>query len=106
MGFDGSDHIGLIRGGYDHKYVIFWCQKWSNLIVLDWSISGVKIARRVRTLRRRKWTRQEGNMGIKDLGGRWPLYLRKERPTANSIRGWSSRQRSHLGSEGTPKKTF
>jgi hypothetical protein len=41
-----------------------------------------------------------------DLGGRHPLYLRKERTTANGIRGWSSEQRSHLGSGGTLKKAL
>jgi hypothetical protein len=45
-------------------------------------------------------------MGIKDLGGRRPLYLRKERRTANGIRGWSSGQRPHLGSGETLYKTL
>jgi hypothetical protein len=43
---------------------------------------------------------------MKDLGGKRPLYLRKERTTANDIRGWSSGQRSHLGSGGTLKKNL
>jgi hypothetical protein len=33
--------------------------------------------RRVRMLRKRLQTCQEGRMGIKDLGGRQPQYLRK-----------------------------
>jgi hypothetical protein len=47
-----------------------------------------------------------GNKRINDLGGRWPLYLRKERTTMNGIGGWSSGQRSHLGSGETLKKTL
>jgi hypothetical protein len=56
------------------------------------------------TLRKRleKW--QEGREGIKDIGGRCSLYLRKGRTTADSIRGWSSGQRSPLGSGGTLMK--
>jgi hypothetical protein len=45
-------------------------------------------------------------MGIKDLGSRWPLYLRKKRTTTDGIGGWSSGQRSPLGSGGTLKKTL
>jgi hypothetical protein len=37
-----------------------------------------------RTLRKRLRTHQ-GGKGIKDLGGRRPIYLRKERTTADSI---------------------
>jgi hypothetical protein len=55
---------------------------------------------------KRKRLRQEGGKGIKDLGSRRPLYLRKERRTTNSIRGWSSRQRAHLGSGATLYKTL
>jgi hypothetical protein len=44
------------------------------------------------TLRKRKRTCQEGSKVIKDLGGRRPLYLRKERVTANDNRGRSSGQ--------------
>jgi hypothetical protein len=50
--------------------------------------------------------RQEGRMGIKDLGGRRLLHLRKERTNTNGIGEWSSGQRSPLGSEGTLKKTL
>jgi hypothetical protein len=52
---------------------------------------------------------------MKDLGGRLPLYFRKERTTAifqegednrEGLRGWSSGQRSQLGSGGTLKKNL
>jgi hypothetical protein len=45
--------------------------------------------RRERTLGKRKRLRQKGSKGIKDLGSRRPLYLRKERATANGNRGRS-----------------
>jgi hypothetical protein len=63
-------------------------------------------ARRVRTLRKRLRTHQEGRMGIKNLGGRRPLCLRKERTTAKFIGGWSSGQKSSLGSGGILKKSL
>jgi hypothetical protein len=59
-----------------------------------------------RTLGKRQRTRQEGNKGIKGLGGRQPLYLWKARTIVNGIRGWSSGQRSYLGSGGILKKTL
>jgi hypothetical protein len=44
-------------------------------------------------LGKRQQTCQEGNKGIKDLGSRWLLYVKKGRTTANSsIGGWSRRQ--------------
>jgi hypothetical protein len=46
----------------------------------------------------------QGSKRMKDLGGRRPLCLRKERTTTNHIRGWSLGQRSHLGSGGMLKK--
>jgi hypothetical protein len=54
--------------------------------------------------RKRLRTRQKGREGIKDLGGRRPLYLRKKRTTTDSIGGRSSGQRSHLGRGGTLMK--
>jgi hypothetical protein len=45
-----------------------------------------KETRKERTLGKRKRSRQEGGKGIKDVGGRQPLYLRNERTTANGIR--------------------
>jgi hypothetical protein len=47
-----------------------------------------------------------GKKRIKDLGSIWPLYLKKDRKTVNGIRGWSSGQRSHLGSGGTLKEAL
>jgi hypothetical protein len=44
-------------------------------------------------------------MGIKDLGGRQPMYLRKKRTTTDGIGGRSREQRSPLGSGETIKKT-
>jgi hypothetical protein len=61
---------------------------------------------RVQTLKERVRTRHEGRKGVKDLGSRRLLCLRKERATTNGIGGWSSGQRSHLGSRGTLKKTL
>jgi hypothetical protein len=49
---------------------------------------------------------QEHSKGIKDLGGRQPLYLKKQRATATANRGRSSGQRSYLGSRGTLRKTL
>jgi hypothetical protein len=43
---------------------------------------------------------QADSKGTKDLGGRQPLYLRKERGTSNGIGGWSSRQQSPLRRRG------
>jgi hypothetical protein len=54
-------------------------------------------------LRKRLWTHQKGRNGIKDLGSRWLLYLRKKRTTMDSIGGWSS---GLLESGGTLKKTL
>jgi hypothetical protein len=47
-----------------------------------------------------------GSKRIKDLGGRLPLCLRKERATTNGIGWWSSGQRSHVGSGETLNKTL
>jgi hypothetical protein len=43
---------------------------------------------------------------MKDLSGRWLLYLRMKGTTMDGIGGWSSEQRSPLGSRGTLKKTL
>jgi hypothetical protein len=70
-----------------------------------------------RTFGKRRWKGPECNNGIlkqqlrgskriKYLGGRVPLYLRKERATTNGIGGWSLAQRSHLGRGGTLTKTL
>jgi hypothetical protein len=48
-------------------------------------------------LGKRKRSSQEGGKGIKGLGSRRPLHLRKEKTTVKGIRGRSSGQRSHLG---------
>jgi hypothetical protein len=45
-----------------------------------------------------------GRMRISDQCGGQSPYLMKEKTTTNSIRGYSSGQRSHLGSEGTLNK--
>jgi hypothetical protein len=63
-------------------------------------------APRGRKSRKKHWKGRECKIGIKDLGSRRPLCLRKERRRTNSIGGWSSEQRSHLGSGGTLKKTL
>jgi hypothetical protein len=42
---------------------------------------------RVLTLRDRVQTQHEGRKGVKYLGGRWLLCLRKERTTMNAIGG-------------------
>jgi hypothetical protein len=48
-----------------------------NNVTNNWTKDKVERGtRRVRTLRKRLRTRQEGRMGIKDLGGRRPLCLR------------------------------
>jgi hypothetical protein len=78
-----------------------------NVVRKNWTRAKVERGTgRVRTLWKRVRTRQEGKMGIKDLGGRWPLYLRNKRTTMDGIGGWSSGQRSHLGSGGNLKKTL
>jgi hypothetical protein len=96
------------------------CRKVSRLARVAWrkrnfvrnkltSATDERAIRRVRTvwtLRERVRTRHEGRKGVKDLGGRRPLCLRKERTTKNGIEGWSSGQRSHLGSGGTLKKAL
>jgi hypothetical protein len=61
---------------------------------------------RVRTLRERARILHEGRKGIKDIGGRPPLYQKKKVPTKNGIRGCRLGQRSHLGRRGTLKKTY
>jgi hypothetical protein len=43
---------------------------------------------------------------MKDVGGRRPLFHRKEWTTAIGIRRWSSGQRSHLGSGGMLNRTL
>jgi hypothetical protein len=47
----------------------------------------------------------QGSKWIKNLGSRRPLHPRKEKAIAN-VTGWSSGQRSHLGSRGTLKKVL
>jgi hypothetical protein len=51
-------------------------------------------------------SRQEGGKGIKDQGGRRPLFVRKERTTVNGIRRRNSGELSRLGSGETLKKTL
>jgi hypothetical protein len=46
----------------------------------------------------------EGNNGIRHRDVKVLPHLRKERKTTNGIKGWSTGQRSYLGSGGTPSK--
>jgi hypothetical protein len=55
---------------------------------------------------RRVRTPQQRRLGIKYVGGRRPLYLRKERTTTGGIWRWSSRERSYPGSGWTLKNTL
>jgi hypothetical protein len=57
-------------------------------------------------LRRRLRSHQEGGKGMRDLGGRQPLYRRKKRPTKDGIGGCRSGHRTPLGSRRTRKKTL
>jgi hypothetical protein len=65
-----------------------------------------RATQRIGSLRKILRTHHEGKRRIKDLGDRRPLCLRKERTTMNGNEGWSSGQKSHLGSGGTRKKTL
>jgi hypothetical protein len=59
-----------------HHARVAWCKRY--IISNNWSRDKVEQGTlRVQTFRKRLWTRQEGRMGIKDLGCRQPLYLRK-----------------------------
>jgi hypothetical protein len=62
--------------------------------------------RRIRTLREIGRTRQKGRKGVKDLGDRRPLCLRKETTTKRGIGGWISRQGSDLGNGGALNKNL
>jgi hypothetical protein len=54
---------------------VAWCKR--NIITNNWIRDKVWWGTRiVQTLRKRLRTCQEGRMGIKDLGGRRPIYLR------------------------------
>jgi hypothetical protein len=46
----------------------------------------------------------EGNNGIRHRDVKVLPHLRKERKTTSGIKGWSTGQRSYLGSGGTPSK--
>jgi hypothetical protein len=61
------------------------CSK-RNLTRNNFTRNKVEIrSRKRRTLRKRLLSRQERIKGINDLGGRWLLYLQKERTAANGI---------------------
>jgi hypothetical protein len=55
-----------------------------------------QVTQRVGPLRKNLRTHHERKSGTKDLGGKWLLYVRKQRATTISIGGWSSRQLSPL----------
>jgi hypothetical protein len=77
-----------------------------NSIRKDWTTDKVeREAQRARMVRR-LWSCQENGKGIRDLGGRQPLYRRKRRPTKDSICRCKSGHRSPLGSRGTRKKAL
>jgi hypothetical protein len=65
-----------------------------------------RTTQRVRPLRKNLRTHHKGKRGTKDLGAKWPLYVRKKRETVIDIRGWSSRQLSPLGRRGSAYKTL
>jgi hypothetical protein len=92
------------------RKMISWARvawRMKNFVRKIWTKDKVERGtRRVRTLRKRLRTRLEGRIGIKDLGGRRPLYLRKEKTATNSIGGRSAGQPSLLGSGGTLKKAL
>jgi hypothetical protein len=86
------------------------------------TVAGRKMIRQARVARcergavRRNWitakveqgtrttgTRQESEIGVKDLGCRRPLYLRRKRITADGIREWKSEQ-PRLKNERTPSE--
>jgi hypothetical protein len=78
-----------------------------NCVRKDWTTGKVEQeARRAWMLRRRLQLRQKNGKGIRDLGGRLPLYRRKRRPTKNGIGRCKSGHRSPLGSRGTQKKAI
>jgi hypothetical protein len=97
--------LTVVGGKMTHHPGVAWPKR--NVIRKNWTRDKVERgAWRLRTLRKRLWTRQEDRMGVKDLFSRRPLYLRKERRTAEGIRGWSTRQQAHLGRGGTLYKTL
>jgi hypothetical protein len=60
-----------------------------NIIRNNWTRDKVEQGTQgVGSLRKSLRMHHEGRMGTGDLGGRWPLYLRKEKATTNSIGGW------------------
>jgi hypothetical protein len=90
------------RKRYDQKSVVQEDRKGWALGKRRWKSSECKNGIRDRGLKQQL----RGSKQIKDLGGRLPLCLRKERTTMNGIGEWSSGQRSHLRSGGTLKKSL
>jgi hypothetical protein len=85
-------------------------------------ICRARVARFKRGIVRRNWIRakveqgtqiagmcQKGEMGVKDLGCRRPLYLRRKRITTDGIREWKLEQprlKSKRTTSGTYRKTI
>jgi hypothetical protein len=75
----------------------------TGVIRKDW------IRTKVERETRKAGTRHKGNMGRKELGCRWPLYLRRKRTTTDSIRQWISEQprlKSKRTTSGIYRKTI
>jgi hypothetical protein len=85
------------------------CRRW---------FAQAKVARCERGVVRRNWIRakveqgtrreetcQEGEIGVKNLGCRRPLYLRRKRTTADGVREWKSEQ-PHLKNERTTSEIY
>jgi hypothetical protein len=70
-----------------------------NIITNNWiRDTDEQGPQRVGALRKKLWTRHGGRRVRKGIGGRRPLYLRKDRAAMSGIRERSSGQRSYLGS--------
>jgi hypothetical protein len=75
---------------------VAWLRR--DFVRKDYTRAKVKrVTQRVGPLRKNLRTHHEGKRATKNLGGKRPLYLRKERATAIGIGQWCSKQLSALG---------